>query len=420
MVAAAGLVQSVDWSRIKDAHGYAGELPKILARLSLLVGSAFEETLGELCSRIWYNGSIYPATAHAVRELNRILDTAVSPQKSYLYEVLAAVTESAREAALCPPERPCGAGSHSDGLAVLRSVSLARQRYKRDLDDRSAQVRRLAARLLVSCDDVATAGEIRQLFTQATDCRVRSELLAGLLRMADGVPDWTRFIAETLETERDPESRFLLRCAELAALRNGVSQEALGDMVRMFIEANLTNERSFTDTCGDPDQFVQAIGMLSHERQVQAICMALHGMPDENLSMLLAERLLRVVFYDDRANWGDASYRMVNRDGTESSYDWAIVIILKTLVRKLVWPWLPVLRNRWPHELADGMVPYIEYGNLEGPAPKFDHKLTREQQLAVVTISRHDPLWRVYTNLWEVFALPSNRREMDEYGVAGE
>jgi len=223
-----------------------------------------------------------------------------------------------------------------------------------------------------------------------------------------------------LATETDPESRFLLRCAELAALRNRVGDEALADLVRMFIEANQTTERGFTDTCGDPDQFVQAIGMLSLERQVTALCMAVNAAPDENLSMLLAERLLRAVFHDQRTNWGEASYRMVNLDGSDARYDMPVVIILKSLVKILIWPWMPPLRNRWPRDKGQSWVPYIEYGGLDGQPPQFDERLTPEQQLAVVTIARHDPLWRVYTNLWEVFALPSNRREMDEYGVAGE
>ena len=419
MVAAA-LVKSVDWSRLRDAHGFAGDLPALLNRLRHLTGSAFEEALGELCSRIWYDGSIFPATAHAARELSPILDTAVHPQKSYLYEVLAAVTESAREAALSSPQRPCAAGSQADGLAVLHNIFAERRRFRRDVDDRSGQVRRLAARLLVSCDDVETAGEVRLLFTQATDPKVRSELLAGLLRMADNIPDWPLFIETTLASETDPESRFLLRCAELAALRNNVSDEALADLVKMFVEANQTSERSFTDTCGDPDQFVQAIGMLSVDRQAKSVALALESTPDENLSILMAERLLRIVFQDSRTNWGEASYRMVNRDGTEARYDSPPVIIMKSLVRILFWPWLPFLRNRWPQINRQGSVPYVEYGGLEGAPPMFEAKLTPEQQLAVVSIARHDPLWRVYTNLWELFALPSNRREMDHYGVVGE
>ena len=416
----AGLVQSVDWSRLKDAQGYAGDLPSLLIRLRHQTGAAFEETLGQLCSRIWYNGSIFPVTAYAMRDLANMLDAAVHPQKAYLYEVLAAVTESAREAVLSMPSRPCAAGTHADGLAVLRNLFTDRRRFKRDLGDKNPQVRRLAARLLVACDDVETAGEVRELFAHSIDPRVRSELLAGLLRLADRVPDWSQFITSTLAVETDPESRFLLRCAELATLRNGVSNDSLEDLVRMFIEANHTTERSFTDTCGDPDQFVQAIGMLSLERQVKALCMAVESTPDENLSILLAERLLRVVFNDQRTNWGEASYRMVNRDGSEARYDIPAVIIMKSLVRILIWPWMPLLRNRWPRDGGRNCVPYIEYGGLEGEAPAFDSKLTPEQQAAVLAIARHDPVWRVYTNLWEVFALPSNRQEMEEYGVAGQ
>ena len=417
---AGSVVKSVDWSRLKDAHGYAGDLPALLNRLRHQTGPAFEEVLGQLCSRIWYNGAIFPATAHAGRELAGMLVDAVHPQKTYLYEVLAAITESAREAVLSTPDRPCAAGTQVNGLAVLRNIFADRRRFKRDLGDARPQVRRLAARLLVACDDEETAGEIRELFSSATDPRIRSELLAGLLRLADGVPDWPAFITSTLATEMDPESRFLLRCAELAALRDGVGEEALADLVRMFIEANQTTERSFTDTCGDPDQFVQAIGMLSLERQVESLCVAVRSAADENLSLLLAERLLRVVFHDQRTNWGEASYRMVNRDGSEARYDPTAVTILKSLVRILFWPWIPPLRNRWPRNRRQGWVPYIEYGGLEGAAPRFDAELTHEQQAAVVTIARHDPLWRVYTNLWELFALPSNRREMERYGMAGE
>lgn len=419
-MAAGSVVQAADWSRLRDAHGTATDLPHLLHRLRHQTGPAFEETLGELCSRIWYNGTIFSATSHAARELATFLDTAVYPEKTYLYEVLAAVTESAREAALSTVTQPCAAGTYEDGLAVLRVIFSNRARFERDLDDKNAASRRLAARLLVACDDVDTAVEIRELFLKSIDPRVRSELLAGLLRLADRVPDWPQFIASTLITETDPESRFLLRCAELATLRNDVSDECVNDLVHMFIEANQTTERGFTDTCGDPDQFVQAIGLLSLQRQVDALCAALKSAPDENLSMLLAERLLRLVFRDRRKNWGEASYRMVNRDGTEQSYASAPVIIMKSLVRMLIWPWFPRLRNRWPRDHRGSGVPYIEYAGLEGAPPQFEARLTPEQQTAVVSIARHDPLWRIYTNLWELFALPSNRREMEEYGVSGE
>jgi len=417
---AGDLVQSVDWSRLRDAHGYGADLPLLLKRLRQQTGALFEETLGQLCSRIWYNGGIFPATAHAARELAVLLDSKVNPETTYIYEVLGAITESAREAVLSTPERPCAAGTQQDGLAVLRAIFANRSRFIRNLGDKSPMVRRLAARLLVACDDVDTAAEIRELFVLSKDPRVRSELLAGLLRLADRVPDWPQFIAATLVTETDPESRFLLRCAELATLRNEAGDDCLTDLVQMFVEANRSTERGFTDTCGDPDQFVQAIGMLSLDRQVRAICMALNATPDENLSILLAERLLRLVFRDRRTNWGEASYRMVNRDGSEPHYDFTIIIIMKSLVRILVWPWMPFLRNRWPRPQGSSWVPYIEYGSLEGAPPAFESKLTDVQRRAVVAIARHEPVWRVYTNLWEVFALPSDRREMEEYGIAGE
>ncbi|HEY3739338.1 MAG TPA: hypothetical protein VGL53_05815 [Bryobacteraceae bacterium] len=419
-MAAGSVVQVADWSRLRDAYGTARDLPILLERLRHQTGPAFEETLGELCSRIWYNGTIFPATSHATRALGSMLDTAVHPEKTYLYEVLAAVAESAREAVLSTPEQPCAAGTHDDGLAVLRAIFADRARFRRDLDDRNAATRRLAARLLVACDDVDTAIEIRELFLKSIDPRVRSELLAGLLRLADRVPDWPQFIAATLITETDPESRFLLRCAEFATLRNDVSDECVNDLVRMFIEANQSTERGFTDTCGDPDQFVQAIGLLSLNRQVDALCAALKSAPDENLAILLAERLLRLVFRDRRKNWGEASYRMVNLDGTEQRYDGATIIILKSLVRILIWPWFAPLRNRWPRDHRGSGVPYIEYAGLEGSPPTFEAHLTPAQQTAVLSIARHDPLWRIYTNLWELFALPSNRREMEEYGIAGE
>ena len=187
----------------------------------------------------------------------------------------------------------------------------------------------------------------------------------------------------------------------------------------MFAEANQSTERGFTDTCGDPDQFVQAIGMLSLDRQVRAICMALNATPDEFVDTARGA-VLRVVFRDRRTNWGEASYRMVNRDGSEPHYDARSGDHSEISWCAFWYGWMPLLRNRWPRAQGLSWVPYIEYGSLEEAPPAFEPKLTEAQQQAVVAIARHEPVWQVYTNLWEVFALPSNRREMEEYGIAGE
>src|SRR5258708_1373158 len=121
-MAGVGIVRSVDWSRLKDAHGFAGDLPALIGPLGHQTRPSFEETLGHVSWRCGSSGAIFPATSHAGRELIPILGSASSPEKSCLYEVLAAVTESAREAALSSPERPCAAGSQADGLAVLRNI----------------------------------------------------------------------------------------------------------------------------------------------------------------------------------------------------------------------------------------------------------------------------------------------------------
>lgn len=410
------LAKAVDWDRLRDARGFAGSIPALILRLSTLTGPLFEEALGELAMRIWNQGAIFPATAPATGALSVLLDGRGQPEKSYLYEVLAAIAETAREAALADDAHPCAAGRPEDGLAVLHHLYASRARFIRDLNDRDATSRRLAARLLVSADDPATAAEVEDLFDSTTDPSVRRELLAGLLRLGGQSPNWQEFLARSLATETDPESRFLLRCAELATLRNNAPDACVEDLVQMFLASNRTAARDFTDTCGDPDQFVQALSLLSLDRRVAALCRAIEGTPDPELSILIAERLLRLVFDDQRANWGDASYRLVNRDGSEVRFEHPITIITKSLVRILLWPWLPFLRHRWPRDARqrDG-IPFIDYTAIEGdfpPACLESAQWTPLQREAVATIARHQPLWTIYTNLWELFGLPSSRDEM--------
>ena len=413
-MAAGTLVHGIDWSRLRHARGVAADIPALLARLRTSRGIQFDDILGALCSRIWQNGTVFSASGPSTTALIQILDATPNPERTYIYEVLAALTESAREAVLSTPEHPCAAGTFDDGLAILRSIHTDRELFKKGINDKSPLSRRLAARLFVASDDAGSATEVRDMFWNATDPKVRSELLAGLLRLAEDIPDWPQFINSTLVKETDPESRFLLRSSEIAAARNNASDECVTDLTNMFLEANQNIERSFTDTCGDPDQFVQTLGLLSEDRRIGALCDALKGAHDDNLTLLLAERLLRLAFHDQRANWGEAHLRMVNLDGTEIQPDPAFVIILRSITQMVLWRILPFLKNRWPLDRTRQSVPYVEYTNLEGEAPKLAEKLSPAQVHAVSGIAECDGVWRLYTNLWDAFELPSTRQGMRE------
>jgi hypothetical protein len=300
-------------------------------------------------------------------------------------------------------------------LSVLRSIGAARERFKRGMNAKSPLTRRLSARLLVACDDAGFAGEVRDLFSAATDPKVRGELLAGLLRMADDIPDWPRFISSTLAAEQDPESRFLLRSSEITAARDQASEECVADLVHMFLEANQNVERSFTDTCGDPDEFVRTLELLSEKRRVDALCMALSGAQDDNLALLVAERLLRVAVRDERTNWGEAHLRMVNPDGSEIRPDSPVVIILRSLTRAILWRILPFFRHRWPLDRTRQTVPCVEYDSLEGEPARMPEPPTDAQMAAIRAIADCPAVWRVYTNLWDLFNLPATRTGLQEF-----
>jgi hypothetical protein len=413
-MAAGTLVQGIDWTRLRHARGVAADIPALLSRLRTQRGIKFDDTLGALCSRIWHNGTIFSASGPATRELIALLEITPNPERTYLYEVLAALAESAREAVLSTPETPCAAGTFDDGLAVLRNIHADRERFRKGMSDKSPLSRRLSARLLVACDDADSAAEVLELFAAATDRKVRSELLAGLLRMAEDIPDWPRFIESTLKAEKDPESRFLLRSSEIAAARNEASEECVADLVHMFLEANENTERSFTDTCGDPDQFVQTLSLLSEERGTDALCQALKGAKDDNLALLVAERLVRLAFHDERTNWGDAHLRMVKLDGSEIQPDHPIVIILRSLTRIVLRTILPFLRNRWPLERTQETAPCVEYVDLEGPVPPLPERPTESQAMAVKAMAECPNVWRIHTNLWDLFDLPATRAGMQE------
>ena len=413
-MAAGTLVQGIDWTRLRHARGIAADIPALLVKLRTQRGIQFDDTLGALSARIWRNGTIFTASGPATAELVGLLEVTPNPERTYIYEVLAALTESAREAVLSTPDSPSAAGTLQDGLAVLRNISYYRDRFRKGMSDKSPLSRRLSARLFVACDDADSAAEVRDLFSAATDPKVRSELLAGLLRMAEDVPDWPGFIQSTLVKEKDPESRFQLRSSEIFSARDQASAECVADLVGMFLEANTNSDRTFTDTCGDPDHFVHTLGLLSPARQTQALCEALKGATDGNLALLIAERLLRIAFHDRRSNWGDAHLRMVNPDGSEIQPDHPFVIVVRSITRMILWTILPFLQDRWPLERTKPTVPCVEYVDLQGPAPGLPEKPAEPQAMAVQAIAGCATVWRVHTNLWDLFDLPASQEGMRE------
>lgn len=372
------------WETLQHAYGAAGDVPALLEQIAASSGRKLNELLGELCSRVLHQGTIYSASAPAVRALIQMMPDVGEPDRTIYYGLLAAFADSARMAIEDGPAPPCHAGGHPrDGAAVRKELDEAHRYLESKLADPDQEVRIQIVELLTAFRDAdaGSAMAVRERYLAEEDLDLRYAILEGLTRVRAAFTDWPDFLAIVLDRESEPENRFLVRYAQVVASGKAAEPAAVDDMVACFVCPSSTGAYPFTSD----QRFFEALHLLGPDRELSALLKAIAMGEGEKVLRVVAEHLLRLVFEDRRTGWGrTASSRVKEDDGIA-----------------------PQQRNKG--------IRNIEYWGLKGTAPEPPVRLNEAQRQALGALAAKPGGWEFRTNLWALFGLPDNSAELQRF-----
>ena len=375
------------------------------------------EAIGELCSRVLHQGTIYSASPPVVHFLIDVLRNGGEKKKAYLYGLLEAFTDSARMAIEDGPAPPsCAGGDPADGAAIRKELAEARDYIEADLKNPSPQVRASVAALtaFIAGLDQRAADAVRRAYASEADPQVRYAMLSSLAALDRPFEFAPEFWASALARETDPGSLFVIRVVEISGLKSSAPAASLDDLVSRFVGACESEQ----EIAPHDKRFFETINLAGPERARAALLNALERSRDEDLSRILAERLLCHAFHDQRAGWGQTASSRLNEDGTSppqtSLYRMALRSILMLLAYKL-FPFLMRWRLKKMARNKPKGIRKIDYWGLKGAAPVIPSVLDPSQREMLSALARKPELWTFRTNLWQLFGLPSDAAGLQRF-----
>jgi hypothetical protein len=68
-------LEKIEWGKLTHAYGAADDVPGLLRSLTSRDQETRSNSIHELCSNIWHQGTVYEASAHAVPFLLQLLES---------------------------------------------------------------------------------------------------------------------------------------------------------------------------------------------------------------------------------------------------------------------------------------------------------------------------------------------------------
>jgi hypothetical protein len=426
MRTAADFANDAAWGGLQHAFGAAGDVLGLLAAISRATGANFEKRMGELYERVLHQGTIYSASPPAARALIGMAAHAAPREKKIFYEMLSESASSARKAIrdgraiAC-----CSGGDPADGAAILQELLQAHVQFAGDLQHADEAIRGFAGNLLTAAADAdpAAARLVRDRYLVEVVPAVRLQWLDGLIRVRGTFADWREFLSAALVSERGAANRFTLRYAEVREMGSDSEPAAVEDFVSTYVETHASEFAS------EGERFFEGVHLLGRERESAALMQAFDGAGERGLVRMLAERLLRLVFEDQRTGWGQTSYSYTlksesqpgeapakkRRSASPDLFMPMVKMLFRLVGQIILWKLFPFLKRRQLRKMAQpnqNRIEKIDYRGLKGEMPEIPARLTTEQQSALNAFADKAVLWEFRTNLWELFGLPASADEI--------
>jgi hypothetical protein len=241
---------------------------------------------------------------------------------------------------------------------------------------------------------------VQDRYFKEDDAQVRAVLLGGLVRVFSRLPDGDGFLSRALAREEERGNRYVLRQVQVSRAKSASGAEMVDELVATF---------------SGEDSFFEAVNALGVERELEALLKAFGLATEQEVVRVLAERMLRIVFHDQRSGWGGISYSFLREDGTAPQFN-LYKSALRSIGMLLLWKLLPFIRRRMIRRKSKPKgIPKIRYSGLEGDAPEVPRKLSEAQERVLTALAGKTELWQFRTNLWQLFGLPDTPAELRRF-----
>ncbi|MGV9456172.1 hypothetical protein [Streptomyces sp. NPDC003635] len=194
----------IDWGKLEHAYGSAEDVPALLRAMASEDAEAREEATEELVSSLCHQGTVYPASVHAVPELARLALEGPGHRAELLW-LLGGIAD--------------GDGRAELRAAARRAVAVALPPLSHLAHDTDARVREAVLLLIAACGQeyaLPLLPLLRARLAEEPDPEVRGKVVTALALLDAGDGEWRH----ALLTDPEPRLRIaaaedLLRTAEL-------------------------------------------------------------------------------------------------------------------------------------------------------------------------------------------------------------
>lgn len=410
---------AIDWSNLTDAYGPAVDVPKWLEKVLTAKGRALGEALGELYSRVLHQGTIYSASPIVCAAIVEALENPAAPvaaRREALLELLAGFAQAARLAIADGKAIPGRSGGDPvDGEAIRDILTRSKRVFVARLADEEPRVRALAAELLTAFPglDRADIDAVESLYAREPEHEVRRGILEGLARTGTS----REFVASSLLTESNPYNQFLLHRAKILESPAAAEPASIQGMVAGFA-ANNTPYFVHGEA-----EFFGTLALLGQDPERHALLEALEMANEPAALRCVAERLLRLVFHDQRTGWGQVSHGILNADGSPPKRRSLVGLAIRSIGLLIVMKLCPPLfRWRVTRQASRAEEPQgiqkVDYWGLKGHCPEMPQTLSAVQIQTLQALAAKSQLWSFRTNLWQLFGLPDRPELLREFAAS--
>lgn len=415
----------INWDALQDAYGPATEVPKCLERVCTAKGSLFHEALGDLCSRIIHQGTIYssspPACAVLVDALARGPQPPVEERSAAFVQIIAEISAAARKAIADGRAIPCCAGGDPvDGEAIRTLLREHHDLFVSFLASTDVETRIAAVDVLTAFPDLPPRAQrtIEDFYRRETDAAVRRQALEGLSRSQLH----PAFIADAVRTETDSFNQFLLRRGKITANIEAADSVAISELVSEFTNCDRHAGAGGHYHVDGSQEFFSTLALLGKDREIAALLESLEKAVDPGVVRCVAERLLRTVFDDARTGWGQTSHGRDPLPGEAlpprpGMIGLAFRALGFLLLHKLFPPAARWLIRRRISVATSGKpwgIERIDYWGLQGDNPDIPMRLDPLQAQVLRALASKPQLWSFHTNLWKLFDLPDTAEGLQQ------
>ncbi|HYD48016.1 MAG TPA: HEAT repeat domain-containing protein, partial [Terriglobales bacterium] len=223
-------LDAIQWNELNHAGGAATDVPDLLRALTSTDREIRDAALHELFGNLWHQGTVYPATAHAVPFLIEIANETTLADRANALFLLGSIAESTD-------------GPRSAHDEVARHTDVLREL----LEDGDSTVRAAAAHVLGHLVEhaVAIAPAIRARIEREPDALARAGMLLALVPLGDVSDVAVTWLERRFASLDDERERFAAAVA-LAHAAGATTPAAAIDVLAMACTDPEANEKRFT------------------------------------------------------------------------------------------------------------------------------------------------------------------------------